>query len=197
MKKVEKIIPQHKKGIETNTESSAECRSEEEAKNFFRIVKERLLDVNRWHNVAGKATADFTLTDDRGNPVQRTPQKGDHFKIYIPAPGTITGQGHDWVQIEKIEEDEDFLGIRARPASNPTNKRKDIAHFFDEAATSSFIVRREKNKVIAGVYGRNEKPNTNTETTADKFRNAVIAAGAISGFAKIQWKSLVNGLVKK
>lgn len=101
------------------------------------------------------------------------------------------------MQIEAIEEEENCIGIRVRPATNPTNDRKDVAHFFDEETTSSFLVKREGKKVTVGVYGRNEKPNTNTETVVDKLRNAAIAAGAISGFSKLQWKSLVNGLVKK
>lgn len=190
------IIPEQNEGIETNTESEIELNNEDEARSFFELAKERLFSVNNWHHYAGTGTADFQLTDEKGNPVDRLPQKGDHFKIDIPGPGTITGEGNDWVQIEEITEDENCIGIRVRPATNPTNERKDVAHFFDETATSSFIVKREKNKVIAGVYGRNEKPNTNTETVVDKIRNATIATGAISGFSKLQWKSLVNGLVK-
>jgi hypothetical protein len=193
----EEIIPQHDKGTQTNTESSIELSSEKEAKDFFKTVRERLLNVNKWHDYAGSASADFQLTDKNGNPVDRKPQKGDHFKIDIPAPGTITGEGNDWVQIEAVEEDEDSIGIRVRPATNPTNEREDVAHFFDEEASSSFLVKREAKKITAGVYGRNEKPNTRTETLIDKLRNATIATGAISGFSKLQWKSLVNGLVKK
>jgi hypothetical protein len=193
----EEIIPEHDKGTQTNTESSIELSSEKEAKDFFKTVRERLLNVNKWHDYAGSASADFQLTDKNGNPVDRKPQKGDHFKIDIPAPGTITGEGNDWVQIEAVEEDEDSIGIRVRPATNPTNERKDVAHFFDKEASSSFLVKREAKKITAGVYGRNEKPNTHTETLIDKLRNATIATGAISGFSKLQWKSLVNGLVKK
>lgn len=193
----EEVIPEHNKGIETNTESSVELSSEEEAKDFFKVVKERLLAIDEWHQYAGSATANFQLTDERGEPVKRQPQKGDHFKIKIPGPGTVTGEGNDWVKIETIEEEENYLGIRVRPATNPTNERTDVAHFFDEDATSSFLVKREGKKVTAGVYGRNEKPNTDTETVVDKVRNAAIATGAISGFSKLQWKSLVNGLVKK
>jgi hypothetical protein len=193
----EEIIPEHDKGTQTNTESSIELSSEKEAKDFFKTVRERLLNVNKWHDYAGSASADFQLTDKNGNPVDRKPQKGDHFKIDIPAPGTITGEGNDWVQIEAVEEDEDSIGIRVRPATNPTNEREDVAHFFDEEASSSFLVKREAKKITAGVYGRNEKPNTRTETLIDKLRNATIATGAISGFSKLQWKSLVNGLVKK
>jgi hypothetical protein len=193
----EEVVPENNKGIQTNTESSIEFPTEDEAKDFYKIAKERLLHVNKWHQYAGSATADFQLTDEKGNQVERVPQKDDHFKIKIPGPGTVTGEGNDWVQIEAIEEDENCIGIRVRPASNPTNERQDVAHFFDEATTSSFLVKREGKKVTAGVYGRNEKPNTNTETVADKLRNAAIATGAISGFSKLQWKSLVNGLVKR
>jgi len=193
----EEVIPENNKGIQTNTESSIELATEKEAKDFYKIVRERLLRVNKWHQYAGSATADFQLTDEKGNPVERVPQKGDHFKIKIPGPGTVTGEGNDWVQIEEIEEDDNFIGIRVRPATNPTNDRKDVAHFFDEESTSSFLAKREGKRVTAGVYGRNEKPNTDTETVVDKVRNAAIATGAISGFSKLQWKSLVNGLVKK
>jgi hypothetical protein len=194
---VKKIIPEQHSGIQTNTESEIELATEEEAKEFFQKAKKRLLCINQWHEYAGAASADFQLTDEKGNPVNRLAQKGDHFKIDIPGPGTITGEGNDWVQIEAIEEDKNCIGIRVRPATNPNNERKDVAHFFHEEATSSFIVKKEGRKVIAGVYGRNEKPNTNTEALVDKIRNTTIASGAISGLSKLQWKSLVNGLVKK
>ena len=193
----EEVVPEHNNGIQTNTESSIELSNEKEAQKFYEEAKQRLLTINSWHQYAGNASADFSLTDDKGNPINRSPQKGDHFKIDIPGPGTDTGEGHDWVQVEAIEEDEDSIGIMVRPVTNPTNDRKDVAHFFSEDATSTFIVKREGKKILAGVYGRNEKPNTNTETLKDKLRNAAVATGAISGFSKLQWKSLVNGLIKK
>jgi hypothetical protein len=191
------IIPENKEGTQTNTERSIEFATEEESKQFFQIAKKRLLDVNHWHKIAGNATADFQLTDEEGKPVNRTAKEGDHFKIDIPGPGSITGEGNDWVKIESIQEDENYIGIRVRPASNPTNERKDIAHFFNDNSTSSFIIKKEGKKITAGVYGRNEKPNTKTETVADKIRNATVATGAISGFSKLQWKSLVNGLIER
>jgi len=194
---VEEVIPEHNGGTQTNTESSVHLSSEAEAKKFFTEAKHRLLNINNWHQYAGRASAEFQLTDHFGKSVTRLPQKGDHFKIDIPGPGTVTGEGHDWVQVEAIEEDDVSIGIRVRPVSNPTNERKDVAHFFTGDATSTFIVKREGEKIIAGVYGRNEKPNTNSETLKDKIRNAAIATGAISGFSKLQWKSLVNGLIKK
>jgi hypothetical protein len=160
-----------------------------------------LLGVNNWHHYAGKLAADFQLTDSNGKEVNRPVEKADHFKIDIPGPGPVTGDGFDWVQVEAIEENEEgeeqSITIRVRPATNPNNERKDIAHFFSDDATSCFMVKRQHNTVTAAVYGRNEKPNTQTETLSDKARNAAVAGGAITGFSKLQWKSLVNGLVKK
>ena len=197
MEHADELIPENEKGIETNTESSIELASEAEANEFYGRVKQRLLDINHWHDFAGTATADFRVTDGKGNEVNRPPRKGDFFKITIPGPGTITGEGHDWVQVEAIEENENEIAIRVRPASNPLNEREDIAHFFSDEATSSFVVKKDNNKVTAAVYGRNEKPNLDTEKVVDKLRNAAVATGAVSGFSKLQWKSLVNGLIKK
>lgn len=191
-----KIVPEQEEGGESNTESSKKFSSEEEAQEFFTKVADRLMNVNEWHYYAGSLTADFKLADENGELVHRPVQKGDHFRIDIPGPGPATGDGYDWVQVEEILDVDDCKTIRVRPATNPNNERHDVAHFFDEAATSSFVVKREGNTVTAAVYGRNEKPNTHAEKTVDTVRNAAVATGAISGFSKLQWKSLVEGLLK-
>ncbi len=199
-KKENDIIPENESGSQTNTESSKDFDDPRQAKEFYQIAKKRLLQVNGWQALAGPATAAFQLTDEKGNDVNRIAQENDHFKIDIPGPGPITGEGYDWVKIEAIAshegEAEEFTAITVRPATNPLNNKKDIAHFFNGEATSSFVVKREKNKVTAGVYGRNEKPNTGSEAVTDKLRNTAVATGAMSGFSKIQWKSLVNGILK-
>ena len=192
------LIHENKSGSQTNTENSVALSSENDAKEFFIIVKKRLLSIKDWHSYAGAMTASFCLTDEKGNEVNREPQKGDYLRIDIPAPGTGTGEGYDWVQIEEIVDEEEttglLFGIRVRPAPSPVNEHKDIAHFFTEEATSSFIVKQNDNKVTAGVYGRNEKPNTEANTLLDTVRNAAVATGAITGFSKLQWNSLVKGL---
>jgi hypothetical protein len=194
------LVPEQRKGNESNTESSKSCGSTEQAKSLFKQLKQRLLDVNHWHDLAGALTANFRLTDPDGNNVNRTVQKGDHFRIDIPGPGTVTGEGYDWVQVEEISEtvndDSETVAIRVRPATNPNNEKTDTAHFFREDATSSFVVKREGNKLVAAVYGRNEKPNTKTDSLIDKARNVAVATGAVTGGAKLQWKSLVEGLLK-
>ena len=189
------LIPDNEEGIQTNTESSVTLNSNQDALIHFKKVIERLLHINRWHDLAGTATANFQLTNNKGNEVEREVQQGDHLRIKIPAPGSVTGDGYDWVMVEAIEVLENCVAIRVRPASNPKNNKEDVAHFFDASATSSFVVKMDGNTITAGVYGRNEKPNTDAETMVDKVRNTAIASGAIAGFSKIQWKSLVNGLI--
>ncbi|RYY85172.1 MAG: hypothetical protein EOO15_17680 [Chitinophagaceae bacterium] len=193
------IVPQQEVGGQSNTEARRALESDVAAEAFYKKVRDRLLTVNCWHQLAGEATALFQLTDSRGLEVDRTVQAGDHFKIDIPGPGSTTGDGYDWVQVEAVEEGEQegcpYTLIRVRPATNPNNERSDVAHFFSEDATSNFIVRREGNTVIAAVHGRNEKPNADAEALLDKARNVAVGTGAIAGASKLQWKALVEGLI--
>jgi hypothetical protein len=195
------ILPEQHEGSQTNTEATETLADAAAARAFFEVVRNRLLNVNAWHEYAGTGTASFQLTDERGSEVQRTAQKGDHFQIDIPGPGSQTGEGYDWVRIEEISEEHsgagDSVAIRVRPAPNPRNEKGDVAHFFTSEATSNFVVKRQGNTVTAAVYGRNEKPNTEAETLIDKARNTAVATGAISGFSKIQWKNLITGLLQR
>jgi hypothetical protein len=200
MEDYSKLIPEQETGVENDNESELVCRNDQEAKAFFKELKLRLLNVNEWKNYAGKGTAVFFLTDENGNRVERFAKKGDHFCIDIPGPGSVTGEGYDWVRIEEVNEtiqaNSEYFAVLVRPASNPKNNDSDVAHFFADEATSSFVVSREGNILKAEVHGRNEKPNTSTAKIIDKARNAAVATGAISGFAKYQWKSLINGWLK-
>lgn len=193
-------IPEQETGFQSNTTAVQECATVEAAADFFTLVKNRLQQVSRWHDWAGAGTAQFWLTDAVGNEVSRPPLAGDHFKIDIPGPGSSTGDGFDWVRVEAVEEQEEegssSILIRVRPATNPQNNKQDVAHFFSEEATSNFVVKKEGNRVSASVYGRNEKPNTHAEAVGDKLRNTAVASGAVTAFSKLQWKALVNGLVK-
>jgi hypothetical protein len=198
--KAAETIPEQREGVEVNVEETVACADESEAQKLFLLVKEKLLNVNRWHNWAGTLSASFQLTDSQGTDVQREPEKGDFFKIDIPAPGIQTGEGYDWVQIEEIvstsSEADEYVSVRVRPASSPVNEKRDIAHFYTDAATSNFIVRRDGTKVTAGVYGRNEKPNVEeADGILDKVRNAIVGTGGVTGFSKLQWSALVSGLL--
>lgn len=200
MEHPEENVPEQHTGVQSNTESTQKFATEKEAIGFFKIVKDRLFQVGRWQEWAGIGSARFWLTDAAGNEISRAPQTGDHFKIDIPGPGNRTGDGYDWVRVEAVEETNDAAAdcvlIRVRPATNPQNENKDVAHFFSEEATSNFLVKRIGTTVSAAVLGRNEKPNTSADAVVDKLRNTAVASGAVTAFSKLQWKALVNGLVK-
>jgi hypothetical protein len=202
IEKPKDTIPEQHEGVAVNVEDSVELPTVQEAESFYQLVKGRLLNVSHWGDIAGALSANFTLTDSAGNTLTRIPQVGDYFKIDIPAPGIQTGDGHDWVQIEKIIEEaenvDETVAIRVRPASNPTNANSDVAHFYTDDATSNFIVKREGRKVTAGVYGRNEKPNVSeADSLLDKARNAIVGATGAAFFSKLQWKALVSGLLER
>jgi hypothetical protein len=196
------IVPQQMTGKEVNTEHLRSFENREEAREVFRKAVDRLMDVNRWEDLCGTASANFELTDNQGKEVARNAVEGDYFKIDIPGPGSVEGKGYDWVRIEKIEEnidcekDNESIAIRVRPAPNPTTPGNEVAHFFNEHATSTFVIEREGNSVKAGIYGRNEKPNNGLRNLVDKLRNTLTSLGAISGMSSLQWQKLSKGLIE-
>lgn len=194
-----RIVPDQQTGKAIDAVSTLELAKEEDAKAFFSHAKERLQNVNRWKDIAGTLSATFQLVDASGAEVQRRAQKGDFFKIDIPGPGTDSGDGYDWVQIEDVEStslpDGERFGFRVRPTDNPQNHTDDVAHFYSEVSTSSFVIERRKNKVTASVHDRNTKPNTDADKPIDKLRDAVVGAAGVATFSKIQWKKLTDGLV--
>lgn len=192
-------VPAQRTGSEMNVVEKIELASEMEAIHFFKTVKERLLDVNRWTDIAGGEMSVFFLTDGEGNPVQRKATGGDHIKIDIPGPGTQTGGGYDWVTIEEIKADvqdgAEILSMTARPSANPLTESEQTAHFLTGQATSTFQVKRIGNTIYAEEHGRNEVPNTDTENTLDNIRNTFVGWGAKIGFSYPQWQALVKGLL--
>jgi hypothetical protein len=193
-------VPEQHEGEKIDTESSVVMKTAEEAKTFFDTAKNRLLDINHWHVLAGRLLAIFQLTDARGLEVNRPVQQGDFFKIDIPGPGSKSGDGYDWVQVESVDEinkpDIQSVAIRVRPASNPQNATDKVTHFYASEATSNFIVTREGSKITAAIYDRNLKPNKEADNLTDKVRNTITGAGAITLFSKLQWKQFANGLLK-
>ena len=193
------VIPGQQEGEVINAESSVETENIHTAKKLFETAKLRLLDVNNWQKQAGEALATFQLTDSSGNEVAGPVKEGYYFKIDIPGPGSKAGEGFDWVIVEKTEEynsgDVESIGIRVRPASNPTSENNETAHFYSSDSTSTFTVTREGNKVTAAVYDRNTKANAESEGIIDKIRDVLVGTVGIATFSKIQWKSLTTGLI--
>ncbi len=194
------IVPEQRTGKVIDTASSIEFENGEETKKFFEIVKERLLNVNSWHELTGAATAEFQLVDQDGKEVNRQVKKGDYFKIDVPGPGSASGEGYDWVKVEDVktalEADTESVGIRVRPCPNPQNTDHDVAHFYSEESTSNFVVAREGNRITAGIYDRNTKYNHEGDGL-DKLRHWVVGQSAVKAFSKFQWKRLADGLLER
>jgi hypothetical protein len=198
---IEDIVPLQHEGTKKDIEHIVTTQNINDARKLFDIARNRLLNINQWDELCGHPSATFRLTDQDGKEINRKAEKGDYFKIDLPAPPSTEGKGNDWVYIEAIEEISDSDGIkesiaiRVRPAANPKDKGENVAHFFKEESTSSFVVKRQATEVKAAVYGRNEVPNTSTSNVIDKVRNVIVALTAILGFSNVQWKSLVKGLL--
>ena len=195
------IVPEQYTGEEIEAADFAELKNSKEAKIFYGTAKERLLNVNNWHHIAGIISAKFQLVSALGEEVDRRAEKGDFFKIDIPGPGSTEGDGYDWVYVEEIkeiaEEKIQSIGLRVRPVKNPFGDKNEIAHFYSNEATSSFIVTREENKVTAWIIDRNIKPNDDAGSLTDKIRDIAVGIGAIGMFSKAQWQGLAKGLIKK
>lgn len=197
-------LPPQTEGTQKDIQDSISFPQLQKALAFYPKAKERLLGINRWGALCGGASATFTLTDKRGNPVDGHPEVGFHFKIDVPGPGAAAGKGFDWVQVEAMSEkgdstsDLEYTIITVRPASDPTTANENTAHFFTSKATSNFLLLREGPVVTAAVLGRNEVANTEEDDNLlDKIRNLLVGASAKFGMADPQWQSLVKGILGK
>jgi hypothetical protein len=124
------------------------------------------------------------------------------MRISIPGPdGSRKADGDDWVHIEQIiyetdpDADTERISMLVRPCSAPVTPSKEVHHFFSRTATSTFVISRNRCVLTASIHGRNEKPNTSSDSLLDKARNALVAVGAIAGAADLQWNALVKGLL--
>ena len=66
MSNIKEVIPEQEKGAKTNVQHAVEKGNEQEASDFFKLVKGRLQDVNNWHSFAGPLSARFSLIDANG-----------------------------------------------------------------------------------------------------------------------------------
>jgi hypothetical protein len=190
-------VPTQKKGGKSDITYSVRTLNEQAGLALYEKARKNLLDINNWKQLAGKLSADFSLTDPFGTLVQRLPLQGDFIRIHLP---TSANDKFDWVRIEAIEVQNrgnlNFIGMRVRP-SDPPKQKEETEHFFSKEATSSFIVERTGRKVKASVRGRNELPNVKSGSLIDRIRNIFIGIGAMMGMNYPQWKGLVRGVLRK
>jgi hypothetical protein len=201
MKHAEETIPDQQVGRATDFDEERSFNTKAEAHEVFKKAAERLLTVSEWHNYAGPGSSRFCMTNNMGEEVTGFAKGGFLFNIDLPAPGSNAGDGLEWVMIEHIETAgsaqsvEEYISLQARPIPDPRKADTEIAHFYDDVSTSTFIVKRVDKKVSAAVHGRNETPNNGQVNLHDKIRNTVIALTARIGLAGPQWKKLAKGLL--
>lgn len=193
-------IPKQEIGAENNAISQMVLDNVESAKDHFEKVKKRFLDINSWEFFAGKNKAEFALRDQNGELILDPPKVGDYVSITVPLLPNQDKNHFDWVKIEILEEeimdDYEVIYMRLRPTSNPTNSTHEITHFLDSAATSNFLIKRNRCKISAEIYARNEVPNFKDKSLSEKIRNQIVAVGGMLIGSKIQWEGLTNGLIK-
>ena len=193
------IVPENKTGKAVDIEHSITVDATE-ANKIYEIARERLLNPGCWQQLSGSASATFEIISHNSLSSKEI-KENDHIKINIPGPGAAEGDGFDWVIVETIEENEvqdadRSVALKLRASSNPNNNETSTAHFFNEDATSTFIIKLKGNMITASYYGRNEVPNVKNVSLIDKVRNALVAIGAAIGFSEIQWNSLVKGFLQ-
>jgi hypothetical protein len=193
------VVPKQVSGQSSFTHSRFRCRNNNHAKECYRVAAERLRQVNRWHEYAGKATATFQLFDETGNAINRPVQKADYLRIFIPGPDNPDGDGADWVQVQELgergTEEQQLSFITVRAAANPLVRETHPAHFFDQPATSTFVIFRRQLVIMAAVFGRNEHSNLRAPNWLTRIRNWFVYIGAQLGLANLQWKALTHGLL--
>ena len=129
-------------------------------------------------------------------------EEGFFINIDLPGPGPHAGDGLEWVMVEKLVSEgsghsaEEYVLMTVRPVPDPHKNAAEIAHFYKDISTSTFIIRRDGMVVSAGTHGRNETPNNDEVDLYDKVRNTAIALMARVGLSGTQWQKLVNGLIE-
>jgi len=196
------LIPRQTSGSHTGSTSKHHAATRHDAVLMFARCKELLLDVNRWKQFCGGKGATFRLTDDAGHVLIDKKALVDHYiRIELPAPENPQGNGYDWVRIEAFQtskdliKDEEVFGFRVRPAQNPERRTDETAHFYDDSATSTFLIIRNIYTVTVLERGKNERPNTDG-SLFERLRNWIVAIPAMFGLATPQWKMLTAGILK-
>lgn len=202
MKTAAEQLPPQRTGRQTDFTHEKKFDSLEAAHHAFQAAAARLLSVDNWHVYAGSGSALFTLCNNEGAPVYEMAKEGFFFSIDLPGPGSNAGEGLEWVIIEKLAAEgsrhtaEEYLLMRVRPVADPRKTGTEIAHFYKDVSTSTFVVRRDGMVLSAGAHGRNETPNNESVGLHDKIRNTGVALMARAGFSGPQWKQLMEGLVE-
>ncbi|PTR00076.1 hypothetical protein C8P68_102908 [Mucilaginibacter yixingensis] len=202
MKTANELLPEQRRGRQTDFTHEQRYDTLEAAHRAFQAAAGRMLSVNNWPNYAGAGSAKFTLCNNQGKELALMAEEGFFISINLPGPGPDAGEGLEWVFIENLASEggahtaEAYVLMTVRPCADPRKTGGEIAHFYTDESTSTFIVRRDGMVVSAGAHGRNETPNNEGVDLHDQIRNTAIGLMARAGLSGGQWQKLVNGLIE-
>lgn len=196
---IQHLLPINTIGSENNAASIVICNSEKEAFDQFRKLSAKLVEVNNWNGYASKNPTDFYLYSKENNKSANA-QLNDLVKIKMPAPKNSLGNGFDWVivnQLDSIEQTETkvFL-LQMKPHSCAESANGNIAHFYTEDASNTFVLAKKDKTVQFSIHGRNEVPNTKKVGLVCAIRNFFVASGGIFGGSKVQWQDFTEEFIK-
>jgi len=175
-----------------NVESSIMALSPEHASELFTKATRRLLNISKWHTLPCSLLTELKLTDDKGFSVDRQVRENDYFIV-----NKDNGDG-EWIKVERVFVQCDPSGprevvtLRARPASSPLVGGEEPIR-----PSNTFKVMRQGLNITATVYGKNDQ-DVYSKTPAELDQNSErpdLTVGAIPGVARVQWRSLVNGIL--
>jgi hypothetical protein len=200
------LVPEHYTGKQNDLRYEKKFENISQAAAVFERTCSRLLKPAQWSQLIGSGSPDFQVVDAEGVCVSRIVQEGDFLRIDLPGPGPQSGDGYDWVRIDAIERKgndtgaQSLFAMRVSACGNPTENSKkgseDAAHFFKTGASSTFELVRDGGMITMAYHGRNEVPNTATDSILDNVRNAVAGTLAIVGISELQWSALLKSLVE-
>ena len=189
------ITPEQHTGKSIDLSVEQNFDTTENAEKSFAEIKQRLSNPNFWKDLCNEASATFYLCDCKGNDKSTMPEVGDTIKIDFGIPN-LDGDKFDWVHIEKIIDNENEFSFQVKPCSSPQDDAACVSHIYGEEATNTFQLIKNGTNIKILISGRNEKPNVESDSLLGTARNALLAVGGISFGSEMQWRNLLNGLIK-
>ena len=194
---METEILQQRAASNLNVESSIVALSHEHATELFIEATNRLLNINRWHTLPCSLLTDLRLTDDKGFEVDRQVRENDYFIL-----NNANGDG-EWVKVERVflqcdpSGPREMLTMRARPTSSPLVRGEESIR-----PSNTFKVTRQGLNVTVTVYGKNDLDKNEDNDSFKSYwaaehetKRPDLTVGAIPGVARVQWRSLVHGIL--
>ncbi|MGA9649136.1 hypothetical protein [Pedobacter sp.] len=142
----------------------------------------------------------FQLISAKGVRADRPAIKGDYIRIDIPSTEPSFDRGYNWLRIVEIAQNmqsaEPWIALTLRPSGLPRSKDDDIEQFIDHSANSTLMIRRNGFTIYAQEYFGNKVPYKFGDDLYDRKPNLGIALAAKIGLSYIQWKMLVDRLLR-